>query len=374
MRILCIDYGLCNFHNLISLVEDGHKVYIMSDREADGFPIDYYETFGIEPVFIYRDSELRKFISDHSIDTMIVTNPSMSSFYNEWNDKLKYIGLNPRSSILETHKWFVRGEVEKLGILVPKLLDRPSVPCVMKPYITGKNHDHARICFSEDFDGEEKHFIEEYLTDTIETNVDYVMSHGKWSILHTQQKIGEDLAKMSELIHWTCTSSFKPLSEENTQLTLENAEKFLGWASEFGGSYIGQLTGFIKDGKWYFCENNVRPSHTNSVPYFVTGDEWLMAMSGHPEIIGESFPSNINKMIVKPMEPNSPYPYHLHAKHNVAIPCGLDIIDGEYRVSHLMRVKSKDHRVGIVICDRKIPQSFIDDIRFDGNFYVTSIL
>jgi hypothetical protein len=77
---------------------------------------------------------------------------------------------------------------------------------------------------------------------------------------------------------------------------------------------------------------------------------------------------------VMPMEPDSPYPFHLHQKHNVAIPCGLDIIDGEYRVSLMMRGKSTDNRIGVLICDDNIPQKFVDDIRTDGNFLVRTFM
>lgn len=378
-KILCVDYGLCNFHNLISLVEDGHKVYVLTSEKYELCPTTFYKELGIQIVDIDRQSVLDNFIESESIDVMISTDPTIDMI-NTYQHKLKYIGLTPRSSRLETHKWMTRCEVKKLGIKVPEILSKPTAPCVIKPIVTQKGFDRVNICLTEEslrnFDND-SFYVEEYLTDTIETNVDYIMSHGKWSILHTQQKIGEDLGKMSNrLIHWTCTSSFRKLSKDDNDLVLDNAKKYLDWASAqcSRSSYIGQLTGFIKDGEWYFCENNVRPSQTNSVPYFVSGDEWLMAMSGHPEIIGESFPVDVNKMIVMPREPDSPYPFDLHLKHNVAIPCGLDIIDDAYRVSLMMRGKSTDNRIGLLICDENIPQGFVDDIRIDGNFLVTAFI
>ena len=70
----------------------------------------------------------------------------------------------------------------------------------------------------------------------------------------------------------------------------------------------------------------------------------------------------MDKLIVLPNEPDSIYPYHLHLKYGVAIPCGLDVINNEFRVSKQMRNRSPDERVGLVICDEVIPEGFIHEM------------
>ena len=97
-------------------------------------------------------------------------------------------------------------------------------------------------------------------------------------------------------------------------------------------------------------------------------------MRGKPEILGEAFPNDVQKIIVMPVEEYSLYPFHLHEKHNVSVPCGLDLVDGVYRVADTFKDRSPDRRIGIVICDRVIPQEFVDDILSDGNFTITARL
>jgi len=80
---------------------------------------------------------------------------------------------------------------------------------------------------------------------------------------------------------------------------------------------------------------------------------------GKPEIIGDAFPNNAHKMIVIPKHANAKYPFHLHKKHGVAIPCGLDIVQGAHRVSYAMRERTDDGIVGIIICDKIIPDGFV---------------
>jgi hypothetical protein len=76
-------------------------------------------------------------------------------------------------------------------------------------------------------------------------------------------------------------------------------------------------------------------------------------------------------MIVMPKEPDSIYPFHLHEKYGIAVPCGLDIIDGEYRVSREMRYRATDNRVGLVICDREIPLDFVKEMKNNSEFIVS---
>lgn len=379
MRILVFDYGFCNFHNLISLVEDGHRVYVISPNNFA--PKRFFNSLGIKILdesIATRDSKILEWIDISDIDIVILTDPRRLSLRRAIELKgIEVIGLTNQSTKLETNKLFVRQEVEKLGINVPRFLDTPEFPCVLKPIKFGKfgDIDYSQICMTEkDYSevGDYDYFIEEYIPDNIETNVAYAMSGGKWSIMHTQQVLGEDLAKMAgNFFHWTKTVSFAKLSEENEKLALDNAETFLNWSSQFGGDYIGQITGLVKDGKWYFCENNVRPEQTNSLPYFISGNDWLEGMRGNPSIIGDGFPNDVHKMVVQPNEPDSVYPFHLHIEHGVAIPCGLDILGGEYRVCRSMRNRAKDNRIGLIICDREIPKEFVYEFAKSSEFSIS---
>jgi hypothetical protein len=378
MKILCIDFGLCNFHNLISLVEDGHEVHL-----ASGFgdlPVEYYRSLGVGVIFSDRDSIINEWVELNKPDIVLSTAPQIPS--GRFASVTEVLGLTRRSNQLELNKLKTRNNVMGLGIKVPERLKGKDIiaPCVVKPDICGQTRDTVNICLTQkqlDRVGHQNCYVEEYIEGAIETNVAYVIAKGKWSILHTQEIIGEDVAKVAgNFTHWTRTSSFKNLSPENNEIVLKWAKRYLDWAAKecSQSSYVGQITGLLKDGVWYFCENNVRPEQTNSLPFFVSGNEFIEAMRGKPEILGEAFPNDVQKIIVMPVEEYSPYPFHLHEKHNVSVPCGLDLVDGVYRVADTFKARSSDRRIGIVICDRVIPQEFVDDILSDGNFTITARL
>ena len=380
-RILVMDYGLCNFHNLIKLAESGHRVFVATTSPKDN-PESYYHSLGITIVstdVTSRESIRRKFIEDNRIDTLINTIP-MLPVPDHMKDGIDYIGHSKLSSRLECNKWETRKQVEQLGIKVPKLLNEITLPCVVKPRVVLSGiHDIASIFTSqkhldwfETVDDYPDYYVEEYIPDNIESNVEFVISGGKWSIIHHQQVLGEDTAKMAGgFTHWTRFAGYKNLSDENRELTLKNAEIILDYISTLGGDYVGQITGLIKDGEWYFCEINGRPEQSNSLPQFITGDEWLESMHGKPEILGDSFPFDVQKVIVQPSSPDVPYPFHLHEKYDVSIPCGLDIIAGKHRLARTFRKRSPDRCIGIIICDHRIPQEFIEEIQINSKYFVS---
>lgn len=395
MRILVIDYGWCNFHNLLAMVESGHDVSVVTSayKDFDTVPTNFMNAHGIEVYDIIRDSELLKILPNY--DLLISTNPRIPHLGDPRHREkhyphVEFLGITRRSATIEFNKFAVRHSLEKRGILVPKLID-PVAPFVVKPKVVPDPIDCAQICldessadyfFNEDSWGKKCNsdncYFEEYLPKpTIETNVDFVMAKGKWSIRHTQEIIGEDIAKLSgQFTHWTRTSSFRPLPDWINEIVLENAEIILDWCTEVcsESSYVGQITGLCTpDGDWYFCEINVRPEQTCSLPYFVSGDEYIEALRGKPEILGDAFPKDVDKLIVLPNEPDSIYPYHLHLKYGVAIPCGLDVINNEFRVSKQMRNRSPDERVGLVICDEVIPEGFIHEMN-NEDFEISAIM
>ena len=384
-RIFVIDFGLCNFHNLRILAEAGHKVFVTNTvpKHTHRAPTEYYKSLGITLIqdkdVTQRDSVQKQFCIDNEIDTIINSWPIFK--VQPWMLEYDYIGLTREAGWLECRKWWTRTKLEKLGIRLPKLLDEVTVPCVVKPIQTSGNNDSAAIVLKEnhvdwvrrvlDVDPSFEYYIEEYISDAIETNVEFVVSGGKWSIYHHQQVLGEDTAKVAGgFTHWTRFAGYHRLSDDNRELALENAKTILDWAATLGGDYLGQITGLVKDGKWYFCEINSRPEQSNSLPYFITGDEWLEAMHGKPEIIGDSY-GDVQKVVLQPTSPDVPYPFHLHEKYGVNIPCGLDIIQGKHRLSRQFRSRSPDKCIGILVVDREIPQEFIDEVKKDGKYFVS---
>lgn len=388
-KILIIDYGWCNFHNILELVKSGHdvKVVTSSYEHFEDVPHKFWDQYGVEIVNAEnRDSVLMKWLNNSDREIVINTHPILGHLSDSNiidQDRFEYLGLYRPTAMLETGKWAVRESMLRRNILCPKVR-KPIAPCVAKPIRIPKPTDHVSICmtqseadrFSRD-EYAEGMFYEEYIPKpTIETNVDFVVAKGKWSIRHTQEIIGEDTAKLAgKFQHWTKTSSFKPLPEWVEEITVENAVVILDWITKDvcdKSSFVGQITGLCTpNGDWYFCEINVRPEQTCSLPYFVTGDEYLESLRGKPEILGDAFPNDVDKLIVMPKEPDSIYPYHLHESYGVAIPCGLDIIDGEYRVSRHMRKRTPDGRIGLVICDKVIPEGFIHEMN-NGNFEISA--
>ena len=375
-----MDFGLCSFHNLIELAKDGHKVWVTNTAEVESdAPIEYYKSLGITIVDFEtscRESLLRKWIVDNAIDTIINENPRWP--IKEMELELDYIGLNTLSGHLETRKLWCRREVEKLGVNVPKLLDEITVPCAVKPRKTTPEQDQVRVVVNESqkealsYLKEDTYYVEELVSPNIETNLDFIVSGGKYSISYVQSTSGDDYVKYADRkTFWVNDTSYHILSVENRNLTLDAGHKILEWVASLGGSFGGHITGLIKDGKWYFCEINARGEMSNSTPTYVTGSQYLDAMlNGKPQIIGDARNTFYNRLVrALPKEPDSIYPFHLHEKYGVRIPCGLDIIDGEYRASKQFRDNTPDGIIGIVLMDEEIPEEFFQEIEETSDWY-----
>ena len=388
-HIFYIDYGTCNFHNLISLVESGYKVTMMPSQ--NNYPESYYKSFGIDSFITNRESAIYEWIDENDVDIVINSNPRMPNvnghiqMLNERKHKnIEFLGLRQSATVYEMAKLHMNLTASDLGLKAPKWSDRydhvttlPTAPYVLKPKVCVQGFDHAIIVTDPNIilprpDG--MHFYEEYIEGGLETNVAYCVAKGKWSILHTQEVRGEDICKMFGasplgLSHWTKVVEFDKLSEENEKLAVESAETILEYMAERDtqSSYVGQITGLIKDGEWIFIENNVRPEQTNSLPHFVTGDEFLEALRGSPEILANDEYKNIKKIVVIPTEdPDAVYPYHLHDEFDVAVPCGLDIIDDEYKLADMFKSRSDDNIIGVIVADKEIPEGFIKGFEDTG--------
>ena len=379
------DYGLSNFHNAISLVESGYRVTVLMEHQ--GYPEHYYKTLGIETIRITnREQEIYDYCIDEEVDIFLHANPQLAGCngrLQQIDRDIEFLGLYGKGCRVELDKFFVRLQVEDLGVKCAPWTDHydfiykfPTVPYVMKPKHVGRVMQTASIVTQENLrfpPPPEPVFIEEFMESDLEVNVAYCVSKGKWSILHHQEVRGEDACKqIGDFIHWTKLVEFDALSEEHAKITLDNAEKILDWivAYDNKSSFVGQITGLIKDNEFIFIENNVRPEQTNSLPFYVTGDEYLDAMRGNPDILGDAFPQDIEKIVVIQKEHvDAIYPFHLHEKYNVAIPCGLDLIDGEYRQALTFRHRSKDEILGMIVADKEIPQGFIDELNL-SDWYV----
>lgn len=362
MNILCIDFALSNFHNLVELAHDGHKVYMMSDINA---PTAYYESLGVEVVdWIYRPDT---FVKEKNIDLIINNHPHIR--YRV--DGVDYIGLNESSASLETRKLWCRQKVEAVGVKAPRILDDISIPCVVKTtkaVINSELHCAWVVKNEEHLDwmnrnwGMDKtdYYVEEYL-DGIEVNIEFVVSGGKWSISHCQQSSGEEDSKLAgKFQHHTKHIQYHELSDDNRYLCIEESEKILDWVATLGGSFQGQITGIIKDGEFYFIEINSRLGSTNSTPIFVRGNEYLESLGGDPDLLGDAiYNADMEKMVIHPVTPNAIYPFNLHEKYGVSIPCGLDIVGDNYQVAEVFR----NQGAGITIVDDHIPQGFKDELK-----------
>tara|TARA_A200000159_G_scaffold117515_1_gene111218 strand:- start:1360 stop:2511 length:1152 start_codon:yes stop_codon:yes gene_type:complete len=374
-KILVKDHGFCHFHNMVELAKEGHEVWVNNTIENDvDPPFEYYKSLGItilDAETSIKESLLRKFVDDNGIDTIINERYSFK-VPQYWKTDLDYIGLNTRSGHLESRKLWCRTEVSLLGVNVPDLLDEVKVPCVVKPKRV-LNGEQAQVILKEDdlIETDDTQYIEEYIGPNIETNLDFIVSGGKYSISYVQSTCGEAGIKDGTDGWWINHTSYDILSVENRNLTLEAGHKILEWVASLGGSFMGHITGLVKDGKWYFCEINARGEMGNSTPIYVTGNQYLEAMlDGKPQIIGDARNKFYNRLVrAIPKEPDSIYPFHLHEKYGVRIPCGLDIIDGEYRSSKQWRCKVTDDIIGIVLMDEQIPEEFFQEIEATSDWY-----
>lgn len=384
-KILLMDYGWCNFHNIIELVKSGHdvKVTTSSYNDFDDIPHAFWDQYGVEIVdHGNRDSFIKKWLLNSDRDMVINTHPMLghwSKVIEPYSDRFEYLGMTKMAGSLEKNKWLVRSSMQNRmpPILVPKVV-RPIAPCVAKPKVLEPPNDVVSICHHQwqadrantDPNSEGKLYFEEYIPKpSIETNVDFVVSNGKWSIRHTQEIVGEDVCKeYGKFQHWTCIAQFKPLPDWVEDIVLAEARVILDWIATQvcpDASFIGQITGlFTPNGDWYFCEINSRPEQTCSLPIFVTGDEFLEAFRGKPEILGDAFPNDVDKLMVVPEWDNAPYPMDLHEKYGVAIPCGLDLNkDGTYTISdHMKKPRQRGNNlIGMVVCDAVIPEGFVTE-------------
>lgn len=343
MNVICFDLPNCNFNNLISLHQAGHTVYLITQADTS-----YIASLGITVLSdigsaynITRDNlpEITDLVTNLNIDIMIVTMPTLGFLHTAFADSLTYIGPSEQASRLESHRIFTKQIASFARVKTPEILHQCSKsefdstiwpkPLIIKPVNAWQSAvivlEGQDDLLTEYFENTSEHYIyvEEYISDKIETNVFFVIVNGEFRITHTQQITGEDRNKtIGQDREWYYDTHIQPLTPEADHLVRGQAEMLLTKISELGGCYEGSLCGFLTpEGYWYLAEINVRPDIQNSVP---SGDHWLEAMTGNIDLIT---PQQFIKVIPTLGDPSlvstERYPMELHDLYEVSPPSSL---------------------------------------------------
>lgn len=395
MNVLNINLPKAHFRSLIELVNSGHTVYTNfhdSFNYEPSFGIKYLpedesELLGRTGLEYIERPEVVSLIADlikrYDIDILQVCPPCLSYLHTHFSDKVKYIGPSEEVAKLEMDKLYSKKLARDLGIKVPetvkqgKFYDTDYLDQNTFPYIVKTSHIWQPACIfnskeDQDIVREEiqhkwgiyydnfDYYIEEYISDMIETNVFFTVTNGEYSITHTQEIIGENLNKGVQSNVWYFGAYIKPLKPEVDVIVRREAEKYLTHIAKMGGSWEGSFCGaYTSQGDWYFLETNTRPDIFNSTPTFMTGDEYLKGLTSDVSLFGKAWLNkNVQKLLITG---SGEYPYHLHIKYDVAVPNNLEIIDDKYFVCHF-GVSDYSGRVGTVIADHNIPEEFIKEI------------
>jgi biotin carboxylase len=343
MNVICFDLPNCNFNNLISLYQAGHTVYLVTQADTSylaqkGITIltDLGSAYTIKPENL---PEIRTLVSELDIEVMIVTMPTLGFLHTEFADTLTYIGPSEQASRLETDRIFAKQIARDAKVKTPEELHRCSKsefdstlwpkPLIIKPTTLWQSavivHDGQDDLLSEYLDNTVEHeiYVEEFITDKIETNVFFVIVNNEFKITHTQQITGEDRNKtIGQDREWYYDTHIEPLYPETDIIVRSHADRLLSEIAKLGGCYEGSLCGFLTHtGDWYLAEINVRPDIQNSVP---TMDNWLTAMTSNIDLIrSQQFIKVIPTLTDPNLASTERYPMELHDKYQVYPPTSL---------------------------------------------------
>lgn len=346
MNVICFDLPNCNFNNLISLHQAGHTVYIITQGDtsclaSQGITVlsDLGGADNIKPDNLH---EIRQLVENLEIDVMIVTLPTLGFLHTEFSSTLTYIGPSEEASRLETNRLFTKQIVYNSKVKTPEILHRclgsefdstlwPK-PLIIKPVSEWQSAvivlDGQDDLLSDYFSKTLEHeiYVEEFISDKIETNVFFVIVNGGFVITHTQHITGEDRNKtIGQGREWYYDTHIQPLTPDADQIVRRQAKLLLAEVAKLGGCYEGSLCGFLTSkSDWYLCEINVRPDIQNSVPTVLDGDNWLTAMTSDIDLIR---PQQLIKVIPTLSDPSlvstERYPMELHDKYEVYPPSSL---------------------------------------------------
>jgi len=394
MNILNIQLPKNHFHTLLHLAQNKeHNVYSNWHGSTT-----YENACGIhtlteeDNLFIHHaDKEelisyVEKFIDYYNIDVLQVADPRKAYLHTHFADKIKYIGPSEKAARLETDKLFSKRMADTVGVKTPGIIKQGkysdadygtnlTFPVIVKPAhvwspaVNLFNESDVKRAiekihlgdYPQSGDTNEEYFIEEYISDMIETNVFFVIVNGEYRITHTQEIIGENLNKTIDQKVWYIGSYIKPLKPEVDIIVRKEAEKYLEKIAYLGGNYEGSFCGaYTSTGEWYFLEINVRPDIFNSTPTFMTGEDYIKSMSEDISLIEKAWKDKTcDKLLITNVDKNKEYPMNLHKKHSVSVPNNLEYKDNKFFVSDY---GTDNGSCGTIIADHNISKEFINEV------------
>ena len=394
MNILNIQLPKNHFHTLLHFAQNKeHNVYsnwhgttsyenacgIHTLTEQDNHVVN---TADKEELIEY----IQRFIDYYNIDILQVADPRKAYLHTHFKDKVLYIGPPEKAARLETDKLFAKAFAKQLGIKTPDIIKQGrysdsdygtnlTFPTIEKPAhvwspaVNLFNEADAERAIEkvnlslhpQSGNINEEYFIEEYISDMIETNVFFIIANGKYEITHTQEIIGENLNKTIEQKVWYIGSYIKPLKDEVDIIVRKEAGIYLEKMAEIGGSYEGSFCGaYTSTGEWYFLETNVRPDIFNSTPTFMTGEDYIKGMFEDISLFENAwYWKACDKLLITNVDKSEEYPLHLHKKYDVALPNNLEYRDKKFYVSDY---GTDNGGCGTVVADHDIPKKFIKEI------------
>jgi hypothetical protein len=394
MNLLNIQLPKNHFHTLLHLAQNKeHNVYsnwhgstsyenacgIHTLTEQDNFFVNSADK---EKLIEY----IQKFIDHYDIDILQVADPCKAYLHTHFKDKVKYIGPSEEAARLETDKLFSKRMADTVGLKTPRIIKQGrysdsdygtnlTFPAIEKPAhvwspaVNLFNQTDAKRAIEkvkiglhpQSSDTDEEYFIEEYISDMIETNVFFIIANGKYEITHTQEIIGENLNKSIDQTVWYIGSYIKPLTPEVDTIVQKEASAYLEKIAKMGGSYEGSFCGaYTSTGEWYFLEINVRPDIFNSTPTFMTGEDYIKGMFEDISLFKKAWADKTcNKLLITNTNKNKEYPLHLHEKYDVALPNNLEYRDKKFYVSDY---GTHNGGCGTIIADHNISKEFIKEI------------
>ncbi len=379
MNVICFDLPNCNFNNLISLHQAGHTVYLITQSDTSYIAMkgirvlsELGSAYTITPANLH---EIKKLVCDLQIDVMIVTMPTLGFLHTEFADSLTYIGPSAVASQLETHRLFVKDICRVAGVKTPDILHQGSKsefdstiwpkPLIIKPVSAWQSavivQDGQDDLLSEYFTECQEHdiYVEEFITNKIETNVFFAIVNGKYVITHTQEIVGEDRNKtIGTHREWYYDTSIRLLTTVADNVVRSQAERLLAEVAKLGGCYEGSLCGFLtQDHEWYLAEINVRPDIQNSVP---AQDNWLEAITHDIDLIrSEQFIKVIPTLSDPELVSTERYPMELHERYDVSAPSSL--------TSDYLTISGSCMVVGT---DRSAMDAYVTELESISNFKV----
>lgn len=351
MNILAFDLPNCNHQNLIALVNSGHTVYRCAHGDQSYLislgiktltELDYMEFIG-KP----NKTEIVKTIIDHrDIDIVVMTDPIMGFLCDKLKYDVAYIGPSTHVSNMETDKIQAMEFVTSCGVSVPKVTgtyqsENFDSRCLSKPLVVkpARRWSPAIICYEgqddelkETLNKEYPHeiFTQEYVDTTWETSINYTIIGDQYLITVIKHDGNIERNYGVDSRDWYTDVYMVDLEPAREQIVRSAGEKILSKLSKlYPGNHEGTITGFLTEsGDWYFGEFNIRRSMHNSIPSYLSGDDWLRAMQGDMQIYRDAWHNQrIIQVVIHTYSEYSDterYPIELHDKYpEIHKPAGL---------------------------------------------------